>query len=204
MVLCVANTVRVKQKANNIILWMEMDSKAWFDLFNASVCVFIFRKSSCPQHAKETNQNWVSSFLLDCAVWEEYQIHRWRFLSSFHPDIGVFKPGCCWVSFPLCRSWWRIHRNPIQRQSGGKEIPGILYKVRSSVYNVGSVLLVFVLNVLHSPVNREDVVVAAASLMFDPAVARLAELMATGQTLTKAQAQWVHSHRLYCLLQCLQ
>lgn len=30
---------------------------------------------------------------------------------------------------------------------------------------------------------------AAASLMFDPAVARLAELMATGQVLTKAQAQ---------------
>ncbi|XP_029026334.1 apoptosis inducing factor mitochondria associated 4 isoform X2 [Betta splendens] len=36
---------------------------------------------------------------------------------------------------------------------------------------------------------KDDVVVAAASLMFDPAVARLAELMATGQTITKAQAQ---------------
>lgn len=31
--------------------------------------------------------------------------------------------------------------------------------------------------------------VAAASFMFDPAVARLAELMATGQILTKTQAQ---------------
>lgn len=38
-------------------------------------------------------------------------------------------------------------------------------------------------------VLRDEVVVAAASLMFDPAVARLAELMATGQILTKAQAQ---------------
>lgn len=35
---------------------------------------------------------------------------------------------------------------------------------------------------------KEDVVVAAASLMFDPAVARLAELMATGHCITKAQA----------------
>uniref|UniRef100_A0A7N6B8Z1 Apoptosis inducing factor mitochondria associated 4 n=1 Tax=Anabas testudineus TaxID=64144 RepID=A0A7N6B8Z1_ANATE len=36
---------------------------------------------------------------------------------------------------------------------------------------------------------KDDKVLAAASLMFDPAVARLAELMATGQVLTKAQAQ---------------
>ncbi|XP_075956219.1 apoptosis inducing factor mitochondria associated 4 isoform X3 [Anarhichas minor] len=36
---------------------------------------------------------------------------------------------------------------------------------------------------------KDKVVVAAASLMFDPAVARLAELMATGQIITKAQAQ---------------
>ncbi|XP_069004094.1 apoptosis inducing factor mitochondria associated 4 [Embiotoca jacksoni] len=36
---------------------------------------------------------------------------------------------------------------------------------------------------------KDEVVVAAASLMFDPAVARLAELMATGQIVTKAQAQ---------------
>ncbi|XP_067364460.1 apoptosis inducing factor mitochondria associated 4 isoform X2 [Channa argus] len=36
---------------------------------------------------------------------------------------------------------------------------------------------------------KNEVVVAAASLMFDPAVARLAELMATGQIITKAQAQ---------------
>ncbi|XP_039986021.1 apoptosis inducing factor mitochondria associated 4 [Xiphias gladius] len=36
---------------------------------------------------------------------------------------------------------------------------------------------------------KDEVVVAAASLMFDPAVSRLAELMATGQILKKAQAQ---------------
>ncbi|XP_077396835.1 apoptosis inducing factor mitochondria associated 4 isoform X1 [Festucalex cinctus] len=36
---------------------------------------------------------------------------------------------------------------------------------------------------------KDDAVVAAASLMFDPAVARLAELMATGQRITKAQTQ---------------
>uniref|UniRef100_A0A3P9CDE3 Apoptosis inducing factor mitochondria associated 4 n=1 Tax=Maylandia zebra TaxID=106582 RepID=A0A3P9CDE3_9CICH len=36
---------------------------------------------------------------------------------------------------------------------------------------------------------KDDVVVAAASLMFDPAVACIAELMARGQILTKAQAQ---------------
>ncbi|XP_076591782.1 apoptosis inducing factor mitochondria associated 4 [Chaetodon auriga] len=36
---------------------------------------------------------------------------------------------------------------------------------------------------------KDEVVVAAASLMFDPAVSRVAELMATGQILTKAQAQ---------------
>ncbi|XP_032361762.1 apoptosis inducing factor mitochondria associated 4 [Etheostoma spectabile] len=36
---------------------------------------------------------------------------------------------------------------------------------------------------------KDEVVVAAASLMFDPAVAHLAELMAAGQVLTKAQAQ---------------
>lgn len=45
----------------------------------------------------------------------------------------------------------------------------------------------FVLN--FSFVDRDEEVVAAASLMFDPAVSRLAELMATGQVLTKAQAQ---------------
>ncbi len=45
----------------------------------------------------------------------------------------------------------------------------------------------FVLNFCF--VNRDEVVVAAASLMFDPAVACIAELMATGQILTKAQAQ---------------
>lgn len=39
--------------------------------------------------------------------------------------------------------------------------------------------------------GRGEEVVAAASLMFDPAVARLAEMMAAGQALTKAQAQWV-------------
>lgn len=38
-------------------------------------------------------------------------------------------------------------------------------------------------------VNRDEEVVAVASLMFDPAVARVAELMASGQTITKAQAQ---------------
>ncbi|XP_049582666.1 apoptosis inducing factor mitochondria associated 4 [Syngnathus scovelli] len=36
---------------------------------------------------------------------------------------------------------------------------------------------------------KDDAVVAAASLMFDPAVARLAELMAAGQRFTKAQTQ---------------
>uniref|UniRef100_A0A8C4E5D3 Apoptosis inducing factor mitochondria associated 4 n=1 Tax=Dicentrarchus labrax TaxID=13489 RepID=A0A8C4E5D3_DICLA len=36
---------------------------------------------------------------------------------------------------------------------------------------------------------KDEVVVAAASLMFDPAVAHVAELMTTGQILTKAQAQ---------------
>ncbi|XP_033954017.1 apoptosis inducing factor mitochondria associated 4 isoform X1 [Pseudochaenichthys georgianus] len=36
---------------------------------------------------------------------------------------------------------------------------------------------------------KDDEVVAAASLMFDPAVARLAELMAMGHVFTKAQAQ---------------
>uniref|UniRef100_A0A3B4YXW4 Apoptosis inducing factor mitochondria associated 4 n=1 Tax=Seriola lalandi dorsalis TaxID=1841481 RepID=A0A3B4YXW4_SERLL len=36
---------------------------------------------------------------------------------------------------------------------------------------------------------KDEVVVAAASLMFDPAVARLAELMASGHVLKKAQAQ---------------
>ncbi|XP_071397519.1 apoptosis-inducing factor 3-like [Centroberyx affinis] len=36
---------------------------------------------------------------------------------------------------------------------------------------------------------KEEVVVAAASLMFDPAVSRLAEVMAMGQRITKAQAQ---------------
>ncbi|XP_019741618.1 apoptosis inducing factor mitochondria associated 4 [Hippocampus comes] len=36
---------------------------------------------------------------------------------------------------------------------------------------------------------KDNVVVAAASLMFDPAVARLAELMAAGQHITKAQTQ---------------
>ncbi|CAL9683924.1 unnamed protein product [Knipowitschia caucasica] len=35
---------------------------------------------------------------------------------------------------------------------------------------------------------KDDVVVAAASLMFDPAVARLAEMMALGQCITKTQA----------------
>lgn len=35
---------------------------------------------------------------------------------------------------------------------------------------------------------KEDVVVAAASLMFDPAVARLAEMMSAGQRITKSQA----------------
>lgn len=38
-------------------------------------------------------------------------------------------------------------------------------------------------------IKREEKVVAAASLTFDPAVARLAELMASGQIITKAQAQ---------------
>uniref|UniRef100_A0AAY4D0X3 Rieske domain-containing protein n=1 Tax=Denticeps clupeoides TaxID=299321 RepID=A0AAY4D0X3_9TELE len=36
---------------------------------------------------------------------------------------------------------------------------------------------------------KEGVVVAAASMNFDPAVARLAEMMATGRTITKAQAE---------------
>ncbi|KAM6946447.1 apoptosis inducing factor mitochondria associated 4 [Aplochiton taeniatus] len=36
---------------------------------------------------------------------------------------------------------------------------------------------------------KDGVVVAAASLMFDPAAARVAELMSTGQIITKAQAQ---------------
>lgn len=38
-------------------------------------------------------------------------------------------------------------------------------------------------------VDRDEEVVAAASMMFDPAVARLAEMMAAGQALPKAQAQ---------------
>lgn len=42
-----------------------------------------------------------------------------------------------------------------------------------------------------SCIKRDEKVVAAASLMFDPAVARLAELMASGQIITKTQAQWV-------------
>uniref|UniRef100_UPI0037E7B826 apoptosis inducing factor mitochondria associated 4 n=1 Tax=Semicossyphus pulcher TaxID=241346 RepID=UPI0037E7B826 len=36
---------------------------------------------------------------------------------------------------------------------------------------------------------KDEVVVAAASLMFDPAVARVAEMMAAGQIITKAEAQ---------------
>lgn len=38
-------------------------------------------------------------------------------------------------------------------------------------------------------IQRDEKVVAAASLMFDPAVARLAELMTSGQVITKTQAQ---------------
>lgn len=38
-------------------------------------------------------------------------------------------------------------------------------------------------------IKRDEKVVAAASLMFDPAVTRLAELMASGQIITKTQAQ---------------
>lgn len=37
--------------------------------------------------------------------------------------------------------------------------------------------------------DRDEVVVAASSLMFDPAVAHVAELMAKGTVITKAQAQ---------------
>lgn len=47
----------------------------------------------------------------------------------------------------------------------------------------------FIFTFHFSFVNRDEVVVAAASMMFDPAVARLAELMATGQIFKKAQAQ---------------
>lgn len=36
---------------------------------------------------------------------------------------------------------------------------------------------------------KDDIVVAAASLMFDPAVSRLADMMSSGQVITKAQAQ---------------
>lgn len=36
---------------------------------------------------------------------------------------------------------------------------------------------------------KDDIVVAAASLMFDPAVSRLADMMSCGQVITKAQAQ---------------
>uniref|UniRef100_A0A672JIY8 Apoptosis inducing factor mitochondria associated 4 n=1 Tax=Salarias fasciatus TaxID=181472 RepID=A0A672JIY8_SALFA len=43
--------------------------------------------------------------------------------------------------------------------------------------------------VLYKVSIRDGVAVAAASLMFDPAVARIAELMANGQMVTKAQAQ---------------
>lgn len=34
------------------------------------------RTSSCSKYAEETHKNWVGSFLLDCFVWEEYQIRR--------------------------------------------------------------------------------------------------------------------------------
>lgn len=37
--------------------------------------------------------------------------------------------------------------------------------------------------------NRDEEVVAAASLAFDPAVAQVVELMAEGKTITKKQAQ---------------
>ncbi len=39
--------------------------------------------------------------------------------------------------------------------------------------------------------SRDEEVVAAASLNFDPAVARLAEMLLMGKRITKAQAQWV-------------
>lgn len=99
------------------------------------------------------------------------------------------------LSFPHSRIWGRIHRNHIQRQSGRQEIPGLLHKVSGCGITPDAAeyefMLLYVCWIfIHiSFVNRDEVVVAAASLMFDPAVARLAELMATGQILTKAQAQ---------------
>lgn len=99
------------------------------------------------------------------------------------------------LSFPHSRLWGRVHRNHIQRKSRGKEVPGVLHKVST----VDKLLIQLNMNFCYlcwisliSPfVNRDDKVVAAASLMFDPAVAHVAELMTAGQILTKAQAQWV-------------
>lgn len=96
------------------------------------------------------------------------------------------------LSFPHSRLRRRIHRNHIQRQSGRKEVPGVLHKVSGSRITPDTAeydFMLFVLSFFRFSFNREEVVVAAASLMFDPAVARLAELMATGQIITKAQAQ---------------
>lgn len=153
------------------------------------------RKSRCLEHAEQTNQNWVCSFLLDCAAWKEYQIHRWSIYWENVTLTSEYLKSHFPLSFPLSRLWGRIHRNHIQRQRGGKEIPGILHKVSSCeiIPDIAKYeFMLFVLNFFHLFFfNRDEVVVAVASLMFDPVVSRVAELMAIGQIITKAQAQWV-------------
>lgn len=55
------------------------------------------------------------------------------YCGKYHPCIRIFKPITKphWGSFPHPRLRGRLHRNPLQRQSGGKEVPGVLHQVSS-------------------------------------------------------------------------
>lgn len=115
----------------------------------------------------------------------------------YHPCFRIFKPHnhAPHPPPPFISSFQAMGKDTQKSSSKAKWKTGSSWRCTSSERRLpisaedDRVGVFFALNVFPSRVNRDEVVVAAASLMFDPAVARLAELMATGRIITRAEAQ---------------
>lgn len=86
------------------------------------------------------------------------------------------------------RIWGRIHRGRCERKVRGQEVPGVVHQVSWAVHADNAEA-----SRLNIPVlpHRDDAVVAAGSLNYDPAVSAVAQRLIAGKIISKEEARYV-------------
>lgn len=112
----------------------------------------------------------------------------------------------------MCRLWRRLYRDCDERKAGGQEVSGIVHQVslgtrkgnqtkksgsekktltKKKIKSQLSLQPSLIINILCFLAWRNNEVVAAASLNYDPAVSVVAQRLVEGKVITKQEAEYV-------------